>query len=138
MIDTKSEGKKISNLRFKKKLCLQSCYALSKYESAKLIFLGVLFTSVWIYCFGTAENKYSFNWQECPFDTWTNYVCQYFLWATCCCCISYYMSYSKFSTELRSVIQKRESMKTIFFLAIYRVFFYSASQYAVVPKKVGL
>ena len=105
-----------------------------KIWSAKLIFLGVLFTSVWIYCFGTAENKYSFNWQEAPFDTWTKYVCQDFLWASCYC-ISYYMSYSKFSTELRSVIQKRESMKTIFFLAIYWVFFYSASQYAVVPKK---
>ena len=46
MIDTKSEGKKISNLRFKKKLCLQSCYALSKYESAKLIFFWVFILRV--------------------------------------------------------------------------------------------
>ena len=84
MIDTKSEGK-ISNLRFKRKLCLQSWFALSKYESAKLIFLRCSNYECLDLLFCYCREQIFFNWQEAPFDTWTKYVCQDFLWASCCC-----------------------------------------------------
>ena len=84
MIDTTSEGK-ISNLRFKRQLWLQSCYALSKYESAKLIFFRCSFYECLDLLLWYCREQIFFNWQEAPFDTWTKYVCQDFLWASCCC-----------------------------------------------------